>query len=214
MRKARPFFFAVTLFLLPLRLVAQSVGATAPRADNVSNPVLKPGDLVHIGVWRQPDWSGEFEITGDGTIGHPLYRSVRVAGVPLSVAEDRMRTFLRRYEETPTFFIQARFRVAVGGEVREPKLYTLPPEVTIAQAVALAGGPTERGNLQQVRVVRGAEQMTVDLTRPEEGVAGMTVRSGDQIIVPRRRDVFRDYVLPGSTVAGALVTLVNLLLIL
>lgn len=201
-------------FTVPLGAQTSPVGTVAPRVASTSDPVLRPGDLVQIAVWRQPEWSGEYDIAADGTIAHPLYRAVRVAGVPVSVAEDRVRAFLRRYEETPAFFMQARFRVSVGGEVRDPKLYTLAPEVTIAQAVALAGGPTERGQLDRVRVLRAGQEIVVDLTTPELGTAGMPIRSGDQIIVPRRRNIFQEYLLPASSVAGGLVGIINLLLLL
>ncbi|CAN5155394.1 polysaccharide biosynthesis/export family protein [soil metagenome] len=198
---------------LPLTAQTSPAGTVALPAVRTSDPILKPGDLVQIAVWRQPEWSGEYDIAADGTIAHPLYRAVNVSGIPVSAAEDRVRVFLRRYEETPAFFMQARFRVAVGGEVREPKLYTLAPEVTIAQAVALAGGPTERGEMARVRLLRDGQETVLDLTSAELGVGRMPIRSGDQIIIPRRRDVFRDVIIPASSVAGAFVGLLNLILL-
>ena len=200
-------------FTVPLKAQTSPLGTATESTATTSDPVLKPGDVVRIAVWQQPAWSGDFEVAADGTIRHPLYRGVKVTGVPFSVAEDRMRTFLRRYEETPTFSMYPLFQVIVGGDVREPKLYTLPPEATIAQAVALAGGPTERGELDRVRLLRGGQEMVLDLSRPESGAAAMPVRSGDQIIVPRRRDVFRDVLIPASSVAGAVAGLLSLILL-
>ena len=199
---------------LPLAAQTSPLGTVAQPAAAVSDPVLKPGDLVRIAVWQQPAWSGDFEVAADGTIRHPLYRGVKVTGVPFTVAEERMRTFLRRYEETPTFSMYPLFQVIVGGDVREPKLYTLPPEATVAQAIALAGGPTERGQVNSVRLLRGGQEIVLDLTNPETGAAATPVRSGDQIIIPRRRNVFQDIVVPASSVLGGVVTLVNLLLLL
>ena len=198
----------------PLAAQTSPLGVAAEPPVNAADPVLKPGDIVSIAVWQQPAWSGEFEVAADGTIRHPLYRGVKVTGVPFSVAEERMRTFLRRYEETPTFSMYPRFQVIVSGDVRDPKLYTLPPEATVAQAVALAGGPTERGRLNSVRLIRGGQEIELDLTRPETGAASTPVRSGDQIIIPRRRNIFQEYIVPASTVAGSLFTIVNLLLLL
>lgn len=198
---------------LPLGAQTSPLGTSVQSATRNADPILQPGDIVRIAVWQQPAWSGDYEVAADGTVRHPLYRGVRVTGVPLSVAEERMRAFLRRYEETPTFVMQALFQVIVGGEVREPKLYTLPPEVTVSQAVALAGGPTERANLEGVRLLRGGQEIILDLTRPESGAAAMPIRSGDQIVIPRRRDVIRDVLIPASSVAGALVGLLNLVLL-
>ena len=198
----------------PLTLPAQVGEPVTAGPAATSEPVLQPGDLVRIAVWQQPAWSGDFEVAADGTIRHPLYRGVKVTGVPFSVAEDRMRTFLRRYEETPTFSMYPLFPVIVSGDVRDPKLYTLPPEATVAQAIALAGGSTERGQLDRVRLVRGGQEVALDLTRPETGAAATPVRSGDQIIVPRKRNLFQEYVVPASSMIGGLVGLVNLLLLL
>lgn len=197
----------------PLILSAQTGQAVPRRTSATSDPVLQPGDVVKIGVWQQPAWSGEFPIASDGTIQHPLYRAIRVAGVPLSVAEGRMRTFLRRYEETPTFSMQVLFPVAVGGAVNDPKLLTLSPEVSIAQAVALAGGATEQAQLDRVRLVRGGVETTLNLASPDTETLAMTVRSGDQIVLPRRRNIFQEYVLPGTQIAGTLVTIINLIMI-
>lgn len=197
---------------IPAEVSAQSVQTPAASAST-GDPVLKPGDVLKIAVWQQPAWSGEFPIASDGTIQHPLYRNVRVAGVPLAVAEDRMRTFLRRYEETPTFSMQVLFPVVVGGAVNDPQLLTLSPETSISQALALAGGAAERGQLEAVRLVRGGAETTLDLVNPDPATLAMTVQSGDQIIVPRKRNVFQEYVLPSAQIAGTLVTIINLLLI-
>lgn len=175
-------------------------------------PVLRPGDAVRITVWRKPDLSGEFFIASDSSIAHPLYTEVRVGGVPLAEAEARVRRFVERYETSPQVLVEPLFQVMVLGEVREPKLYTLRPEVTIAQAVGLAGGATDRGQLERARLLRDGEVFIVDLTRPDAELARAPIRSGDQIVISRRRDWFRDYVAPTGSVVAALATLINIVL--
>jgi len=60
-----------------------------------------------------------------------------------------------------------------------------------------------------VQVLRGGQTLTLDLSRPNTGAMATRVRSGDQIIVDRRRAVFRDYVAPTITVVGAMAAIVN-----
>jgi protein involved in polysaccharide export with SLBB domain len=178
-----------------------------------SEIVLRPGDAVRITVWRQPELSGEFAIAANGAVEHPLYQAVHVAHVPLSAVEERLKTYLAGWQADPRFTVTPLFRVAVGGEVQRPSLYAFPPDVTIAQSVATAGGVTDRGRLNRIRVLRRDGELTVDLTRT--GLAGeeMTVRSGDQILVERRGMVtFRDYIAPAGSLAMAAVTLVSVLL--
>jgi polysaccharide export outer membrane protein len=166
--------------------------------------------MVRITVWRMPELTGEFLIATDGSITHPVYRQVQVTGVPLATAEDRVRTLLRRYDSNPQFAMQSVFRVAVGGEVRQPNLYSLTPETTIAQAVALAGGLTERGRLDRVRLVREGRVMQLDLGSPDAQITRMPVRSGDQIIIERQARPWYEFVAPITSTIAAVVTIVNL----
>ncbi|HEY8164046.1 MAG TPA: polysaccharide biosynthesis/export family protein, partial [Gemmatimonadaceae bacterium] len=119
-----------------LRLVTAVIVLSAAAELHAQSPAaapgegLNPGDQVRILVWRKPELSGDFAIAPNGTITHPLYRSLQVTGVPLSVVEDRLRTLLMQYETNPQFVIQSLVKVIVAGEVRAPNLYSVPPETT------------------------------------------------------------------------------------
>jgi protein involved in polysaccharide export with SLBB domain len=190
---------------------AQSSSTALPRPA-IDSVALTPGDVVRITVWRKPELSGEFVVTSQGYVAHPLYREVQVAGVSLGVAEARLRTFLEKYEANPQFVIEPLLRIAVGGEVRQPNLYTVRPETSVSQAVALAGGPTERARRDQLRLVRDNREVTVDLRRVDASGAGMRVHSGDQILVERDRAVFREVVAPVIGLAGAVAAIVSVIL--
>ena len=166
-------------------------------------PMLQPGDHVRIRVWRDTELSGDFRIAADSTITHPLYQAVKVAGVPVKEAEQRIRQFLTTYESNPQVSIEPLFSVAVGGEVRQPDLYPLPRQTTIAQAIAQAGGPTENGRLDKVRLIRDGKEVTMNLTSADAQWSHIPVRSGDQIIVQRKRNILRELVGPLASVVAA-----------
>ena len=42
-----------------------------------ADSVLRPGDVLRITVWRQPDFSGEYAINPDSTVAHPLLQAVQ-----------------------------------------------------------------------------------------------------------------------------------------
>lgn len=187
------------------------LSAQAPKSSR-GESVLTPGDSVRIVVWRKPEFSGEFAVAADGSISHPLYQAVRVGGVPLAKAQANMRSFLEKFDQEPQFVMVPLFRVAIQGEVNRPSMYALSPETTIGEAVAHAGGPTQFGRLDRVRLLRsganGAHtQVHLDLTHPETGAAQMPIRSGDQILVERRRSTFSEVILPTLTVIGALASI-------
>jgi polysaccharide export outer membrane protein len=198
--------------------VAALLGAGSLRAQGTPSDAgavttgLQPGDQVRIAVWRNAEFSGDFLIAPNGTISHPLYREIQVTGVPLSTVEDRLRTFLTRYIANPQFVIQPLVKIIVGGEVRTPNVYSVPPETTIAQAIALAGGPTERGNLEKLRIIRDGQEIMVDLTKADSDVARLQIRSGDQILMPRRSAGAREFIGPVFSAIAATAAIVNIFL--
>ena len=190
----------------PVSSVAQQPRAQAEQA------VLTPGDSVRIVVWRKPEFSGDYVIAPDGSISHPLYREVKVAGVPFQTAESNLRTFLSRFEENPQFVMEPLIRVAVSGEVTRPMVFAVRPETTIGEAVARAGGTTQFGARNRVRVLRfdpnGQQHLlTVDLSDANSDSGTMPIRSGDQIVVDRKKSFVKDILLPTLGVIGSVASI-------
>jgi protein involved in polysaccharide export with SLBB domain len=201
----------VSLILLAFVVLSAPASAQESRASTEQS-VLSPGDSVRIVVWRKPEFSGDFVVAPNGTITHPLFRSVQVGGMPFANAEANVRKFLTRFEENPEFVMEPLIRVAVSGEVERPAVFALRPETTIAEAVARAGGANEVGARNRVRVVRldvsgRQEQIIVNLTDPTAGYGKIPVKSGDQIIVDRRKSFMRDVLLPTLGVIGSIASL-------
>jgi polysaccharide export outer membrane protein len=195
-----------------LAVVAFATPASAQTPSTAGASMLAPGDSVRVVVWRRPDFSGDFVVAPNGTITHPLYRSVTVGGVPFATAEANLRRFLARFEENPEFVMEPLVRVAVSGEVDRPQVYALRPETSIAEAVGLAGGVTRDGNRDRVRILRTeaggqTREFAINLNDPVAGAAKIPVLSGDQIVVDRRRSFMRDIVLPALGVIGSIASI-------
>ena len=206
MHKLSRFVAAFLILLAGGRISAQATNAS----DLAANASLSPGDQVRIAVWRNLEFSGDFTIAANGTINHPLYREIQVTGVPIATVEERIRAFLTRYISNPQFVVQPLVKIIVGGEVRTPNIYSVPPETTVAQALALAGGPTDRGDLRKTKIVREGQEIPVDLARADSDVARLQIRSGDQILVARRGASFREYVGPMFSAIAAVAAVVNI----
>lgn len=196
--------------------LAALFGVTGLAAQTNARPpdqtVLSPGDTLRITVWRKPEFSGEFVIGADGTVIHPLFRAVKVAGVPIATAEANIRNFLLQYDQNPQFVMEPLLRVAVSGEVSRPSVFAVQPRTTIAEAIARAGGTTQNGNRGKVRVIRaesGSEQRVflANLQDPADPVAASIVRSGDQVVVDRKKSFFRDILIPTFTVIGSVASI-------
>lgn len=213
MRIAFAVLWLVGGIFTPLALAAQS---SSPLPVTPATPAVAPwfriGDAVRVTVWRNSELGGVFDIGDDGMVVHPLYRSIPLAGMDLEQGEAAFRDVLTRFETSPEFVIEPLFRVAISGQVGSPNVYTLPPHTTVAQAVALAGGLTPLGRAKKVRVLREGDEIHVDLTRPYSELIDLRIRSGDQIIVDRSRNIWTGYLYPGLTTTASVASLVYVLL--
>ena len=193
-------WFVAALLVAPVTSVAAQA-----RVQQTPTPVLRPGDMLRITVWRHLEMSGDFAVAPDSTLVHPLYQAVKVAGAPLPVVRERLRGLLTTYEQGVEFVIEPLFAVTVAGEVRQPNLYQLPQGTTFAQAIARAGGPTELGRLDKVRVIRRDSTMDIDLGRGYSRYERLPIASGDQVLVGRRSgfNFMRDALYPLASLTAA-----------
>jgi polysaccharide export outer membrane protein len=173
---------------------------------------LLPGDQIRIAVWRQPEFSGDFFVGANGTIIHPLYREVQVTGVSLTTVEERLRTFLSRYTTNPQFVIEPLVRIIIAGEVRSPNIYSVPPETTIAQALALAGGASITGNIRKVVIIRDRQEIKMDVSKPDSDAGMLQIRSGDRILVGRKARTAIEVVSPITSTIAAAAAIASILL--
>lgn len=173
---------------------------------------IRPGDVLRVSVWREPALSGDFVVGVTGNVSHPLYKELNVVGKTLPQIEAAFRGVLSKLSANPQFMVEPMLRIAIGGEVRNPNLFTVSPSTTIAQAAALAGGTTERANRERVKVFRDGRELTLDLSRAESEASTMAVQSGDNIFVDRKTNIFRDYIAPAGSITAAVAAIANILL--
>lgn len=150
---------------------------------------MRPGDVLRIEVWGRQELTGRFQVDELGNVNYPMLGAISTVGINVAELRDTLRTGLESLFADPFVTIIPLFRLAVLGKVRDPGLYTVDPTLTVLDLVALAGGPSADGNLNGTRLLRGGEEIRVNLRRQSlrgQTLQEMGVRSGDQIIVPRK----------------------------
>lgn len=179
-----------TAFLLatPSSIIAQEPTGQIISASG-SSYTLGPGDIIRINVWGRDELSGQFQVDEEGTIHYPLLGEIDIDNLSVAQVRDSIRAGLGQLFTTPFVTITPLFRIAVLGEVRNPGLYTVDPTLSVLDVVALAGGNTDVGNLNKIRLLRGGGETRVNFE--EARLRGRTlqeigVRSGDEIVVPRK----------------------------
>lgn len=174
------------LLLALALLVLFAPGARAQDASVAQDQVtLRPGDVLRVTIWREPDLNGEFPVAQDGSVVLPLLGRRVVMGLSMRDLVDSLTSAYRGQLTNPSINIVPLRRLDVLGEVIKPGVYLADPTISLAGAVALAGGPTPNGDLRKIRIFRNGAV----IQRQAEASATLVhsdVLSGDQIIVDRR----------------------------
>jgi polysaccharide biosynthesis/export protein PslD len=160
---------------------------------------LWPGDRIRVDARTAPELSGEITIGPDGRVVLPSFGPVMVAGMTLPEATQVVQDAYGRDLLDPTLVITPTVfgpqKVFVGGEVKTPGIYDLPGDITMLQAVILAGGWTENGRPNQVVLIRRSEDgaamsRIIDVSRtirqPDLDAIG-PLRRFDVVYVSRKR---------------------------
>jgi polysaccharide export outer membrane protein len=173
---------------------------------------LRAGDILRVEVWRQPEYSGEFQVGANGTLLHPLYQEIRVAGLSADAARGEIAEFLSEYLQGARLMVEPLYGVSIGGEVRSPDVYHVGGGTTVAESIGLAGGPTARAELNRVLLVRDGEQYDMSLGNEVSTFGSIPIVSGDQILVYPQSDfsLWRDVIAPVATLASLVLVIIRI----
>jgi polysaccharide export outer membrane protein len=164
-------------------LVLLATAVSAPADDNAYR--LGPGDKVRVTVYNEADLSGDFEISGQGDVALPLIGQVHVADRTITDVEAIIaQKYGKDYLVNPRVNVEVlNYRpFFILGEVKTPGSYPYVNGMTVLNAVALAGGYTNRANRDRIYIKRGSGSKSSELEGKEETV----VLPGDVIRVAER----------------------------
>ncbi len=195
------------LGLLALLLVPVSVSGQSEAASPATGAqTLKPGDMVQLDVWREPDFSGDFTVDEAGNVTLPRLGAIRVVEFTAAELEAELLARYREFLRNPSITITVLKRVRIIGSVRNPSLYNVDATITIADALALAGGVTPDGKQDQIQLRRAGETVVAELDA-NRLLVDTPLRSGDELFVPQRSWFSRNTNVIAAGI-GAVVTLV------
>ncbi len=157
---------------------------TAPAAADADFEYrLGPGDRLRVIVFGEESLTGEFFVSGAGTIAFPLVGEIPVQGktVPQiqSAIEDKLRDgYLKQPKVSAEVLNYRPFYIL--GEVMKPGTYPYTSGLTVLNAVATASGFTYRAEKRKVFIKRAAAnvgeiEQALTPTTPVE--PGDTIRS-------------------------------------
>jgi len=179
------------------------------QAQQASVDPLRPGDLIRLKIWKEPDLSGEFRVDDEGVAVLPRLGPTQVGGQEPAALTARLVAAYADFLQHRSIEVVLLRRIQVLGAVRNPGIYSVEPTMTVSDALALAGGTTSEGNPRRIDLIRGGRRLPVALSA-DTRLAATSIRSGDQLFVPERGWLSRNT----GIVTAAITATVSLLIAL
>jgi polysaccharide export outer membrane protein len=180
-----------------LGVVFGALASVAALRAQDANYRLSANDLLDFRVFQEPELDGVIRVSGDGNAIFPLIGAVPVMGKTVTDATEMIRARYRdgylvypQVSLTVRTFAQKLFTVL--GQVQKPGSYDMKgsDEITLLQAIGMAGGYTKIANPGRVTVKRleggGSERVIkLDAKRMARGddSSSFYVKPGDIITV-------------------------------
>jgi protein involved in polysaccharide export with SLBB domain len=138
---------------------AKEAAAVPPVSTSALDPsyALGSGDKLRVIVFGEDDLGGEFVIDDSGFVRLPLIGQITAAGRTVRQLEEDVATRLgTQYLKDPRVSIEIlTFRpFYIIGEVNKPGEYPFVVNMSVLNAVAMAGGYTYRANESSVYIRR------------------------------------------------------------
>jgi len=151
-------------------------------------------DVFTVQVYRHKDMSGDYRVAPDGSINFPLVGKVVVDGLTSSqVSElliDKLSTYLKRPYVSVYIKEFNSKKIFVFGEVKKPGTFRYEDNMSVIQAITMAGGFTERAASNRTSVTRMVDGKEDQVVLPVEEIAegkkkNFYLQAGDIIFVPQ-----------------------------
>jgi polysaccharide export outer membrane protein len=159
------------------------------------NYSIAPEDVLTIDVWKEPEISRTVPVRRDGKISLPLLNDLQAAGLtPTQLGSEiveKLRATIVHPQVTVIVAQMSSLRIYVLGQVTRAGAYPLVPDMTVMQALSIAGGFTPYANMKKINVMRkenGADKIFAvnykEVVRGRKAEQNIHLRAGDTIVVP------------------------------
>lgn len=154
---------------------------------------IGPEDVLHVSVWGNQELTMDVTVRPDGKISMPLVQDVQAEGLTAVELSDLLRQRLTVYIKDPQVSVIVTQvnapKIFVIGNVTRPGPYPLRSDMSVLQALSLAGGFTPFASPRSIKVVRNAggtqEVRKVNYYDMIDGGEGnYLLQPGDTIVVP------------------------------
>jgi polysaccharide export outer membrane protein len=156
---------------------------------------VKPGDLLSINVWKEPDLQKETLVRPDGSFSFPLVGEVDAKGKTVADLNKTVSQKLARFISDPVVTVSIQEikgnKMYVIGQVNKPGEFIMNPSVDVMQALSMAGGTTPFASLGDIVILRrtptGKQSLPFhynDVVKGRKMDQNIDLQAGDVVVVP------------------------------
>jgi polysaccharide export outer membrane protein len=160
-----------------------------------ANYTVKPGDMLSISVWKEPDLQKETLVRPDGSFSFPLVGEVDAKGKTVADLTKTLNQRLTKFISDPVVTVSIQEikgnKVYVIGQVNRPGEFIMNPSVDVMQALSMAGGTTPFAALGDIVVLRrttaGKQSIPFrynDVVKGRRMDQNIDLQAGDVVVVP------------------------------
>jgi len=164
---------------------AQTVTIDLLKKEQEAEYKLGPGDILKITVFKQQDISTTYRVDGNGEVSFPLVGNVKAAGKTIQQFQESLVNKLKDgFLVNPSVSIEVtNYRpFFILGEVKSPGNFPFQAGMTVINAVALAGGFTNRAAKDDITITRIVDGKETKISATHNQI----VMPGDTIEVAQR----------------------------
>jgi polysaccharide biosynthesis/export protein len=146
---------------------------------------LDSGDKLRVVVFGQDGISGSYQVDASGNVSLPLVGSIPARGFTTAQLTQEIAERLKQgYVRDPhvTVAVESYRPFFILGEVTNPGQYSYVPNMTVENAIAIAGGFSPRAKKQSVELTRNTSGQRFDGDVP----LNYPIRPGDTVVVKER----------------------------
>jgi protein involved in polysaccharide export with SLBB domain len=167
---------------------AQKQAEAASLHDRLTNGDFHAGDRIALVVRGDSTLTDTVIVRGGRVIQLPNLPDISLQGVLHSELDGYLTKQLAKYLRNPEVRAQSLVQIAVLGPVGKPGFYNLPTDMTLTDAIMLAGGPGQQSDVNDTKVVRNNKEVYGSDAVQRAFTSGttldqMSLRAGDQIVV-------------------------------
>ena len=178
---------------IPPAVQAQSASAGQGGSSASSQYRIGPEDVLNVTVWGDKELTMDVVVRPDGKISLPLVQDIQAEGLTSSELADVIHQKLLVYIKEPAVSVMVKevnaTKFYVLGYVNKPGIYALRGDMSVLQALSMAGGLTPFASPRKIRLLRntkGTQGVRIvnyyDLIDSGEG--NLLLKPGDTIVVP------------------------------